>query len=94
MKLSLTRALITAAMEGKLNNVGYHEDPIFGLAIPDSCPEVPPEVLNPSNTWKDKDAYNKKAQFLAKAFVKNFEKYADFANEEILDGAPRVNVEV
>ena len=52
------------------------------------------KLLIPINTWKDKDAYNKKAQFLAKAFVKNFEKYADYANEEIMAGAPRVNVEV
>jgi phosphoenolpyruvate carboxykinase (ATP) len=94
MKLPLTRATITAAIEGHLDKVHFHEDPIFGIMIPDTCPGVPPEVLIPINTWKDKEAYNKKAHFLAKAFVKNFEKYADYANEEIMNGAPRVNVEV
>ncbi len=88
MKLKYTRALITAAMENQLDDVAFVEDPYFGLAIPGSCPNVPQEILNPINTWDDKDAYNEKANFLAESFIKNFEKYADFANEEILAGAP------
>ena len=94
MKLRYTRAMITAALNGELDNVGYMEHPIFGVEMPTSCPNVPAEVLNPEQTWSDKDAYQNKAQHLANEFVNNFEKYADFANEEILAGAPRASVNV
>ena len=60
--------------------------------MPTSVPGVPAEILSPRNTWADKDAYDAKANELAGAFVKNFTKYADFANEEILAGAPKVDV--
>ena len=90
MKLKYTRAMLTAAMEGKLDNVEYRQHAVFGVAIPQTCPEVPSEVLNPRSTWADKEAYDAKANQLAKEFVKNFEKYASFANEEILSGAPKV----
>ncbi|MCH8317078.1 MAG: phosphoenolpyruvate carboxykinase (ATP) [Bacteroidetes bacterium] len=93
MKLAYTRSMITAALEGKLNNVEYIPHDIFGILKPQSCPGVPSQVLNPKNTWSDKDAYDTKANKLAEAFVKNFEKYADFANEEILAGAPKVMTE-
>jgi phosphoenolpyruvate carboxykinase (ATP) len=56
--------------------------------VPKSCPNIPAEILNPRNTWKDKDAYDQKANYLADAFLKNFEKFSQFANEEILAGAP------
>lgn len=90
MKLKLTRALITAALEGKLDNAEYETHEIFGLKMPKTCPEVPSEVLNPRNTWKDKAAYDVKATELAEKFVKNFEKFKEFANEEILAAAPKV----
>lgn len=92
IKLRYTRAMITAALTGKLNNVAYETHPIFGLAMPTSCEDVPAEILNPRNTWQDKTAYDHKANELAAAFVKNFEKFADFANEEIMAAAPRVSV--
>ena len=88
MKLKYTRAMITAAMEGKLDTVSYEKHPIFGLNMPTSCENVPKEVLNPRNTWKDKKEYDKKAIELATSFKKNFEKFEDYANEEILKGAP------
>ncbi|MCU0437354.1 MAG: phosphoenolpyruvate carboxykinase (ATP) [Raineya sp.] len=90
MKLRYTRAMLTAAMEGKLDNVTFVNHPVFGVAVPQSCPDVPSEVLNPRDTWADKTQYDLKANELAQAFVKNFQKYADFANEEILAGAPKV----
>jgi phosphoenolpyruvate carboxykinase (ATP) len=90
MKLPFTRAMITAALKGELNDVTYTKHPIFGVAIPDTCPNVPAEILNPRNTWSDKEAYDAKANELASKFVKNFTKYADFANDEILAGAPQV----
>lgn len=92
MKLSYTRAMITAALEGKLDTVGYEAHPVFGLNMPTSCPNVPAEVLNPRNTWNDKMAYDNKAAELAAAFVKNFAQYADGANAEIMAAAPKASV--
>ncbi len=88
MKISYTRAMLNAALEGKLNEVDYQQDPIFGLHIPQSCPNVPAEVLNPRNTWQDKAAYDEKATHLAKAFHANFEKFADGVTEEIRNAGP------
>lgn len=88
MKLSYTRAMITAALEGKLDKAEYQAHPVFGMMMPLECPGVPAEVLNPRNTWSDKHAYDEKADELAKKFVKNFEKYAAGVNEETLNAAP------
>lgn len=89
MKLGYTRAMITAALNGKLEDVQYEKHPIFGMSMPVSCPDVPAEILNPRNTWADKKAYDGKANSLAGSFNKNFSKFKDFANEEILSGAPK-----
>lgn len=91
MSLPYTRALISAAMENKLEKVEYQTHDVFGLAMPLTCPGVPDEILNPRNTWNDTDAYDHQANELATAFLKNFEKFDDHANEEIMAGAPRVN---
>jgi phosphoenolpyruvate carboxykinase (ATP) len=90
MKLSFTRAMISAALNGELDAIPTVADSIFGLHIPQSVPNVPTEILTPRNTWTDKSAYDKKANELAAAFVKNFSQYANFANEEILAAAPKV----
>lgn len=89
MKLKYTRAMITAALEGKLKDAEFDTDPIFGVAIPKECPDVPSEVLHPRNTWTDKNAYDEKAKYLAGLFVKNFAKYADGVTAEILAAAPK-----
>lgn len=89
MKLKYTRAMITAALEGKLNDVNFITDPIFGVAIPTACPDVPAEILNPINTWEDKTAFTEKAKYLAGLFIKNFEKYADGVTAEVLAAAPK-----
>jgi len=94
MKLSYTRAMITAALNGELDNVNYTTHNIFGLQMPTTCPNAPSEILDPRNTWADKAEYDKKASNLAAQFVKNFEKYADKANEEILAAAPKVTASV
>ncbi len=88
IKLRYTRAMITAALKGALEDVSYEKHPVFGVAMPMSCPNVPTELLNPRNTWNDKDAYDSQANRLAKAFNNNFNKFAEYANEEILNGAP------
>lgn len=91
MKLKYTRAMISSALDGKLDNVEFEQHPIFGLAMPKECEDVPTEVLNPKNTWSDKEAYDKKAGTLAESFRKNFEKFEKQANEEILSGAPKTS---
>ncbi len=88
MKLHFTRAMISAALEGKLEDVEFTKHEIFGLNMPVSCEGVPAEVLNPRNTWKDKEAYDKKANELATSFKSNFKKYEDNANPEIISGGP------
>ncbi len=90
MKLSYTRAMITAALNGELNDVDFEAHPVFGMLMPTSCPNVPTEILNPRNTWADKTAYDATAQNLAQQFIKNFTKYAAGVNEEILAAAPTV----
>ncbi|WP_118974622.1 phosphoenolpyruvate carboxykinase (ATP) [Taibaiella koreensis] len=94
MSLKYTRAIITAAMNGGLDNVEYTPHNVFGVLVPQAVNGVPSEILNPRDTWSDKEAYDKKASELAGLFIKNFEKYADQANEEILAAAPKVNAEV
>ncbi|MBL6662521.1 MAG: phosphoenolpyruvate carboxykinase (ATP) [Flavobacteriales bacterium] len=92
LSLKYTRSLITAALEGKLESVEYKKHEVFGLAMPSQCDDVPSEILNPRNTWEDKSAYDLKANELAQAFNNNFDKYSDFANQEILDSAPKLKV--
>ena len=90
IKLSYTRSLITAALNGDLDKVKYDTMPVFGLSMPASCTGVPVEILNPRNTWKDKDAYDIQANNLAASFVKNFAQYASAANSEIMSAAPKI----
>ena len=92
MKLSYTRAMITAAIEGKLENVDFVTHPVFGVQVPQDCPDVPNEILNPKDTWADKAAYDAKANELAEGFVKNFEQYAAGSSEDILAAAPKTSV--
>ena len=89
MKLKYTREMISAALEGKLEKVDYEMHEIFGLQMPKSCEGVPSEILNPRNTWKNREAYDHKAKELAGFFRKNFSKFEKYANEEILNGAPK-----
>ncbi|MCT4664345.1 MAG: phosphoenolpyruvate carboxykinase (ATP) [Flavobacteriales bacterium] len=92
MKLGYTRSMITAALEGDLDKVDYVQHQVFGLNMPATCPNVPDEILSPKNTWSDKNAYDEKANELAEKFLSNFDQFKEYANEEILSGAPKVNV--
>jgi phosphoenolpyruvate carboxykinase (ATP) len=92
MKLSYTRSMITAAMNGELDKIEFKTQAIFDLSIPISCPNVPSEILNPKDTWDDKAAFDKTANNLAEQFVKNFEAYEAQTNEAILSAAPKVMV--
>jgi phosphoenolpyruvate carboxykinase (ATP) len=88
MKLKYTRAIIDAIHAGELNQVETMTDPIFGLAVPVSCPSVPDELLVPKNTWADAAAYDKQARKLANLFQTNFEKYKDGSSEAIINAGP------
>jgi phosphoenolpyruvate carboxykinase (ATP) len=90
MKLSSTRAMITAALNNELDNVEFVQHPIFGLDMPTTCPNVPTEVLNPRGTWSDTAAYDAKANELAASFKKNFAQFEDYASEKIMNGGPIV----
>jgi len=90
MKLSFTRKMLAHAIDGDLENVEYVKDPVFGFQIPISVEGVPSKILIPRYTWEDAHEYDKKAQQLAKMFVKNFEQFKDNCSAEILSAAPRI----
>lgn len=89
IKLKYTRSMVNAALNGELENIKYSKDPIFNLSIPIECKDVPKEVLNPSNTWRNKNEYYKRARELAKSFIENFEKFSD-VSDDIKEMNPKV----
>jgi phosphoenolpyruvate carboxykinase (ATP) len=91
MKLSYTRSMISAALNGEFDKVKFEEMPIFRLQIPTTCTNVPDDILNPRKTWKDTAAFDQTASDLASKFVKNFTQYADGCSAEILSAAPSVH---
>jgi len=91
MKLRYTRAMITAALNGELDDVECTTHPVFGIEMPNSCPNVPTELLHPRNTWEDPSAYDAKANHLANLFIDNFKKFEEGASSEIRSAAPKVS---
>lgn len=91
MKISHTRAMIRAILNGTLAGVETKPDPIFGVNVPVSCPDVPAEVLQPRNTWSDKDAYDTQLRDLARRFNENFKKYESGVSEAVRAVAPRAD---
>ncbi len=90
IKLSYTRAMISAALDGSLERMEMETEPVFNLSMPKQCPGVPSEILNPINTWKDKKAFGEKVNFVANLFVRNFGKYSAEISPEILAAAPKI----
>ena len=88
MNLIYTRAMVTAALNGELDEVEYKHDDIFNLEIPQYCPNVPSELLNPIDTWANKEAYEAAAKKLAKMFRENFEKKYPNMPEHIVNAGP------
>jgi phosphoenolpyruvate carboxykinase (ATP) len=89
MKIKYTRAMIRAILSGALAEVETRPDPVFGVGVPVSCPDVPAEVLTPRNTWQDPSAYDRKARELAERFNRNFKKYEDGVSPEVRAVAPK-----
>ena len=86
IKLKYTRAIVSAATAGLLEDVPMVHDDIFNVEVPVSCPGVPDDVMMPRNTWADKDAYDKTAKDLAQHFVENFKKYTHMSKAIIAAG--------
>ncbi len=89
MKIAYTCGMVRAALSGSLSGVPTEQDTVFCLHSPKSCPDVPADVLNPRNTWKDKSAYDARARELAEKFKKNFEQFASGATPEVRNAGPK-----
>ena len=87
MKIAYTRAMVNAAIDGRLANASFENEPFFGLAIPTAVPDVPGEVLNPRNAWTDRNAYDAQAKKLAGLFAENFKRFESHAAPELLAAA-------
>jgi len=85
-----TRALLNAALDGKLKDVEFMTDPIFGFEVPKTCPNVPEDVLDPSASWRDKKEYDRRYKDLAMRFKQNFAKFTDGTPQEVIDAGPKV----
>lgn len=90
MKLSYTRAMVSAALSGELDRVEYTLDPIFNVYIPKTCPGVPSEILNPQDVWHNDGEYKKSAIALAQKFRENFEKKYPDMPDNIKNAGPKV----
>ena len=90
MKIQYTRAMLNAALTGKLDDVDFVKDPFFNLNVPVSCEGVPAEVLNPRTTWEDKNAYDETAKKLANMFIENFKEYEEGTAKEIIAAGPKL----
>ena len=89
MKLKYTRAMVSAAISGELNDVEYEKDETFNLNIPKTCPNVPSEILNPANLWENKEKYEENVDKLADKFIENFEKKYPNMPENISNAGPK-----
>jgi len=90
MKIAHTRAMLSAALDGKLDDVPFAPDPNFGLLVPQTCPDVPEAVLNPKNTWSDKAAYDVTAHEVARMFEENFKEFESQVDAGIMKAAIHV----
>jgi phosphoenolpyruvate carboxykinase (ATP) len=85
-----TRALLSAALTGKLTSVTYKRDPVFGFEVPEHCPDVPDDVLNPSSSWSDGKEYDRRYKDLAMRFRQNFGKFELQTPQEVIDAGPHI----
>ena len=85
-----TRNLLNAALTGALYKVKYYKDPVFGFDVPKSCPDVPPDVLEPWSSWSSREEYDKRYKDLAMRFIENFAKFEDGTSKEVIEAGPKV----
>lgn len=84
-----TRNLLNAALDGKLDKVKFRKDKLFGFEVPLSCPDVPEDILEPSNSWGDSKDYWKKYDSLAARFNQNFKLFANKCSQPVIDAGPK-----
>jgi phosphoenolpyruvate carboxykinase (ATP) len=85
-----TRALLNAALEGKLDQVEYYQDPVFGFEVPKHCPDVPDAVLEPWSSWPNRAEYDKRYKDLAHRFIENFSKFESNTPRQVVEAGPKV----
>jgi len=90
ISIRYTRALLNAALSGKLLDVKYVTDPVFGFEVPTACEGVPPGVLDPASSWPDRKLYTQKYKELASRFLENFKKFEPGCPAEIVKAGPRI----
>jgi phosphoenolpyruvate carboxykinase (ATP) len=90
MPIKATRALLNAALDGSLNNAEFRTDPNFGFQVPVSVPGVDSKILEPRQTWADKDAHDATARKLVNQFIANFEQFVDHVDAGVREAAPKV----
>ncbi len=90
ISIRYTRALLNAALNGKLDGVKFKIDPVFGFEVPVGCPDVPSEVLDPSSSWGDKKEYDRRYKDLAMRFKENFGKFEDQTPKEVVAAGPKI----
>ena len=90
--IKATRALLTAALDGSLNNVEFRKDPNFGFEVPVAVPGVDSAILDPREAWTDKAAYDRTAQALVQQFIDNFAQFAEHVDEGVRQAAPQAAV--
>jgi phosphoenolpyruvate carboxykinase (ATP) len=88
IKLCHSRAIVNAIHDGTLENVNYIQSPIFNLSVPQTCPDVPQEILMPEQAWSDKEAFNRTLRDLGEQFIKHFKQFEEQSPPEILKGGP------
>ena len=90
MKIAHTRAMVSAALAGQLDDVSYRTHPAFNVDVPTTCPGVPENVLDPRSTWPDPRAYDEQAKKLAAMFVENFKQFEKDVPPAVREAGPRV----
>jgi phosphoenolpyruvate carboxykinase (ATP) len=90
ISIRYTRALLNAALTGKLHDVSCQKDPIFGFEVPENCPDVPDEILSPSSSWPDIKEYDRRYRDLAMRFKQNFGKFEEGTPPEIVEAGPKI----
>jgi phosphoenolpyruvate carboxykinase (ATP) len=84
-----TRILLNDALEGKLKKVKFRKDPVFGFEVPTECAGVPSDILDPANTWGDREEYFRKYDALAARFIENFKLFSDGCPKETIAAGPK-----
>jgi phosphoenolpyruvate carboxykinase (ATP) len=90
ISIRYTRNLLNAALEGKLDDVEYYTDPVFGFQVPKTCPDVPEDVMYPERAWQNKEEYWRRYRQLASRFIDNMKKFEAETPREVIEAGPKI----